>query len=65
MSQLQTLIDVAFKMATGSVEALRPLGLKLLKVLQTLHFALGAVTLVAQSVYNHRAGTHGYYSLPH
>ena len=30
--QLQALIDVAFKMATGTVEALRPMGLQLLKV---------------------------------
>ena len=32
VAQLQALVEVAFKMATGPVEALRPLGLKLLKV---------------------------------
>ena len=30
--RLQMLIDIAFKMATGQVEALRPMGLRLLKV---------------------------------
>lgn len=30
--QLQALVDAGFKMATGHVEALRPLGLHLLKV---------------------------------
>ena len=32
MLRLQMLIDIAFKMATGQVEALRPMGLRLLKV---------------------------------
>ncbi len=36
VAQLQALVDVAFKMATGPMEALRPLGLKLLKVLFSL-----------------------------
>ena len=34
--QLQRLVDAGFKMATGHVEALRPLGLHLLKVSNTV-----------------------------
>ena len=42
--QLQALVDAGFKMATGHVEALRPLGLQLLKVqsLNSLQQALSA-----------------------
>ena len=38
MLRLQMLIDIAFKMATGQVEALRPTGLRLLKVGRTNAF---------------------------
>ena len=33
MGQLQQLVDCAFKMATGQTEALRPIGLRLLRTL--------------------------------
>ena len=33
VSKLQALIDIAFRMTTGNMEALRPSGLLLLKVL--------------------------------
>ena len=43
VSQLQSLIDIAFRMATGNVEALRSSGLQLLKVFvsNSIQFDLG------------------------
>ena len=44
--QLQALVDAGFKMATGQVEALRPLGLLLLKVCPLCVSACCSMSLV-------------------
>ena len=46
--QLQALIDVAFKMATGTVEALRPMGLQLLKVGRALQSSTFYIPIVGE-----------------
>lgn len=44
VAQLQVLIDAGFKMATGPVEALRPLGVHLLQA-STVHVCLICLTV--------------------